>query len=426
MTRKPFCCALACWLVTWAAVRADDLFLPGLTQVQAPPERQTPPRADQMAAVPLPPPPGEEGEAPERTNPHMIGDFPGLFVLRTFFVPATQTVFTTQAVTQTQQVNVVFRDQDGQLHNVRVPVTTTVQVPVQQQRIVEAPVSLRVAFPFRGEFNVAEGESPRPEDRVFFHYDYYSSVTGPGTSSGLPRLDTTTTTINGRPATVTTLIPGVPPPSLDLHREVVGFEKTFLGGDASVELRAPVVEQVGADAIGGSDFGDVTVVLKYAFLNDRVTGDVLAAGFAVTLPTGPGLPLQGGGDLHSTLLQPWVGYLWNFDRFYVEGFSSLVVPTDARDVTLLFNDVGVGYALYRAAGDRLISAVVPTVEAHVTTPLNHRSDTGLVTVPDLVVLTAGSHFDIGRSATLSVGVAAPVTGPRAFDVEALVQFNYRF
>jgi hypothetical protein len=49
-----------------------------------------------------------------------------------------------------------------------------------------------------------------------------------------------------------------------------------------------------------------------------------------------------------------------------------------------------------------------------------------VRVPDLVVLTAGSHFDLFQRARLTLGVATPVTGPRVFDVEALVQFNWRF
>jgi hypothetical protein len=366
------------------------------------------------------------GEAPRGANPRMLGDFPGVFALRTFSVPALQTVSTTQLVTQTQLVTVTFPGIDGVTQTRQVPVTTTVRVPVQQVRVVEEPVVARVVFPFHGDFKIAENESPRPEDRVFVNYNFYSDTTGPGTFFSVPRQDTTTTTINGNPATVTTLTPGVAPPRVDVHREVVGFEKTFLGGDASVELRAPVVQQSGAEAIDGSDFGDLTVVLKYAFLNDRVSGDVLSAGLAVTLPTGPGLAVPGGSELHSTLIQPWTGALWYFDRFYVEGFASLVVPTDARDVTLLFNDVSVGYKLYEAGGDRLISAVIPTVEAHITTPLNHRNDSSFVTAPDLVVLTAGSHFEIGQSATLSVGVAAPVTGPRAFDVEALVQLNYRF
>ncbi len=309
----------------------------------------------------------------------MLGDLPGVFELRTLFVPAVQTISTTQTVTQTKQVDVVVNI-DEQRITIRVPVTTTTIVPVQQQKIVEEPVTVREVYPVRGDFKVAENESPRPADRVFFDYNYYSNVTGPGTSSSVPHLDTTTTTINGNPAKVSTLTPGVPNLRIDLHREVVGFEKTFLGGDASIEMRAPVVEQVGPDAIGGSDFGDVTVVLKYAFLNDRVSGDVLSAGLAVTIPTGPGIPLP-GGDLHSTLLQPWAGYLWNFDRFYIMGFSSLAVPTDSRDLTLLFNDIGAGYKLYQAEGARFISAIIPTLEAHVTTPLNHRDDTSPITAP---------------------------------------------
>jgi hypothetical protein len=424
MTAKAFCCALACGLVAWGAVKADDLFQPGLMLAQAPPEPRPATLPDQMAAAPgRIPPPLEEGEAPEPTNPHMLGDFPGIFALLGFSVPATRTISTTQAVTQTTFVNVTVQTDRGPV-TVRVPVTTTVQVPVQQQRTVEAPVAVRAPFPYHADFKVAENESPRPEDRVFFNYNYYSNVTGPSTIYSVPHLETITTTINGNAATVSTLTPGVVE-RIDIHREVVGFEKTFLGGDASIEFRAPVVEQAGADAIDQSDFGDVTVVLKYAFLNDRAAGNALSAGLAVTVPTGPGIPLPDGGKLHSTLLQPWGGYLWNFDRFYVEGFTSLVVPTDSRDVTLLCNDVSVGYQLYRAGG-RLISAVVPSIEAHVTTPLNNRDANSLLTVPDAVVLTAGSHFDIYNSAELSIGVATTVTGPRIFDVEALVQLNYRF
>src|SRR5262249_29169835 len=160
-----------------------------------------------------------------------------------------------------------------------------------------------------------------------------------------------------------------------------------------------------------NDFGDMTFLFKYAFLNDRQTGDTLSAGLAVTAPTGPGLSTF-QGDLNTVILQPFVGGFWGANRFYVQGFSSLAVPPRARDVTLLFNDVGVGYAVYRGDQSSLLSGVIPTVEAHVTTPLNNRGDSALVRVPDLVVLTAGSHFDLFRSARLTLGVATPVTGPR--------------
>jgi hypothetical protein len=430
MTGKLYRRALSGLLLAWGGAAAADFAAPptasALPVQFAPPPSGQPaqPAPRPAAAEPAPQPPTEEGEAPAGANPHMMGDFPTLFVLRTFNVPALRTISTTQTVTQTSLVTVIVI-RDGQRFPVQVPVTTTSQVPVQLQGALTVPVAVRVPFPFEGDFKVAENESPRPQDRVFFNYNFYGHVAGPNTSAAVTSLNTVTTTLGGNPAVITTLTPGVPAPRFDLHREVVGFEKTFLGGDASVELRAPVLEQEGADAIDGSNFGDLTVVTKYAFLNDRATGDVLSAGLAVTLPTGPGVPLP-GGKLHSTLLQPWGGYVWNVDRFYVHGFTSLVVPTDSRDVTLLFNDVGAGYRLYQAGGDRLISAVVPTLEVHVTTPLNHGDTTSLVTVPDLVVLTAGSHFDIYRSSTLSVGVATPLTGPRVFDVEALVQFNWRF
>jgi len=356
----------------------------------------------------------------------MLGDFPGLFVLRTFSVPAFQTITTTQSVTKTTITTIqVVNPDNGKLITVKVPVTTTSLLPVQHQTTAEMPVTVRVPFPFAADFKIAENESPRPENRFFLTYNYYSGVAGPSTASAVSHLDTAFTSIDGNPATISTLTPGVPAPRIDLHREVVGFEKTFLGGNASIGLRAPYVEQEGAEAIGGNDFGDITVLLKYAFLNNRRTGDVLSGGLAVTLPTGPGIPLT-PGEFHSTLVQPWTGYIWNFNRLYVHGFTSVVVPTDSRDVTLLFNDVGVGYKLYRSANNRLISAIVPSVEAHLTTPLNHRDETSPITVPDLLVITAGSHFDISRRSTLSIGVAAPVTGPRAFDVEAQVQFNWRF
>jgi hypothetical protein len=47
-------------------------------------------------------------------------------------------------------------------------------------------------------------------------------------------------------------------------------------------------------------------------------------------------------------------------------------------------------------------------------------------VPDLVVLLQGVQIGLGVGSTLAIGVAAPVTGPRAFDLEAIAQFNLRF
>jgi hypothetical protein len=423
MTGKLVCWGLVGLLVTGTAVCAADPTESSAMFYQPPSGQKPPPRSDQMPAAPTPPSAEDEGETPGETNPHMIGDFPGLFTLRTFFVPVIQNITTTQTTTTTAlvQKNVII---EGKMVPALVPVTTTNTTLVQRQQITEVPVNLRVAVPDGGSFKLAENESPRPVDRVFVTYNYYSGLTGPDTNAALPHLDTVTTTIGGAPTTIATFVPGVAAPREDLHREVIGFEKTFLNGDASIGMRVPFIEQNGVGDIGDG-FGDVTVIFKYAFINDRTTGNVLSGGLAVTAPTGHGVPIL-EGELHSTLLQPWMGFIRNYDRWFIQGFTSVVIPTDWRDVLLLFNDVGVGYTLYQSSADRFISTVAPTLEAHVTTPLNHRDETSPITVPDLVVLTAGSHFGIYRNSTLTVGVATPLTGPRLFDIEALVQFNWRF
>ena len=211
----------------------------------------------------------------------------------------------------------------------------------------------------------------------------------------------------------------------NLNQSTFGFEKTFLDGRASIEVRVPFQNQnSNTGAFSGDDVGDITIIAKYAFLLDRTTGNVLSGGLAVTAPTGPRIDTT-DGNFHSTYFQPWAGYIYNFDRFYIQAFHSIVVPTDARDVTLLFNDVGVNWWLYRNP-NRFLSFIVPMVEAHVTTPLTDRSPNSLVYVPDLVVLTTGVHFGLGSNASLSLGVGTPVTGPRVYNVEGFVQLNWRF
>jgi hypothetical protein len=273
-----------------------------------------------------------------------------------------------------------------------------------------------------------------PQDRVFITGNGFSDVRGP--QPNFP-LVTTTTTGTATSAglfstktntTATTVVPGGPS-SVGLYRETFGFEKTFFDGAASVEVRAPVLELT--SDVGGfsnSDFGDLTVIGKYAFYRDRTNNNVISGGLAITAPTGGGISTI-DGTIHSTLIQPFVGYLWNFDRFYIQAFHSVVVPTDSRDICLLFNDIGLNYWLYRSEQpDSLLRFIVPMIEAHVTTPLTHRNESpsDALFLPDTLVMTAGVHFGLFRNGTLSLGVATPVTAPRFFGVEGFVQLNWRY
>jgi len=75
-------------------------------------------------------------------------------------------------------------------------------------------------------FKIAKNESPRPTNRVFLTYNYFNDVT------------------LGHP---------IPDLQTDLNREVIGFEKTFLNGDASVGLRLPFFQVHASDPTGSEN-----------------------------------------------------------------------------------------------------------------------------------------------------------------------------
>jgi hypothetical protein len=250
-----------------------------------------------------------------------------------------------------------------------------------------------------GTIKIEENESPRPVDRVYFNYDFFGDITR--------------------------VFPGVP--LANLSRETYGFELTFLNGDASIGLRMNSLQTTGDSTLAGDVFGDLTVITKYAFINDRETGNVLSGGLAITAPTGPEAIQVNGPRINPTLLQPYSGFIYNWEQAYAQGFSSLVIPTDSRDALIGTASLSLGYWLYRTADSgALITYVIPVVEGHSTFAFNHRGlNQPQIGFPDEFVLTNGVHIGLGK-ANLALGVAVPLTGPKVFDIEALAQLNWRF
>jgi hypothetical protein len=256
-----------------------------------------------------------------------------------------------------------------------------------------------------GGIKVTDNESPRPVDRVYYNYNFFSYVNFSSNAS-------------------------LPP--MALHRHIFGFEKTWFDGFASVGLRLPLVELLGPPPLATRDFADMSIVTKMAIWNDRETGDVISCGLLITMPTGPAQELVNPGSnnrlvLSDTILQPYFGWIWNrSERLYVHGFSAVAVPTNSKDVSVLWNDVGMGFWLYRNDGDQLIQAVVPTFELHVNTPLNHRGKSSLpIGMSDVIDLTAGVYAVLPRG-TLGGAIGVPLTGPKPFGVEAVAQYTMRF
>jgi hypothetical protein len=292
----------------------------------------------------------------------------------------------------TRQV-VVIDPQTGRATIVTIPVFAN--VPVQTTGTVRVPVAGRYSG-----VQVMDNDSPRPDDRVYVGHHYYDGLAGSLNS-----------TIG----------------AFQQHRSMVGFEKTFADGTASLGMRLPFIQLTGPAGLGGDSIGDLTVILKYAAYADYNRMNFFTLGFAVTAPTGaPGGVLADGSSIpHSVLLQPWAGIVRSGERAYVQGVTNLIIPTDSRDITLLGNTIAFGYWLYRGNPERRLPAVTPTAEFHLRTPLSNRGPDALVYMPDQVNITSGVHFR-WRRAVFSGAVCVPVVGPRPWDVEAIANLNFLF
>jgi hypothetical protein len=276
---------------------------------------------------------------------------------------------------------------------------------------IGAPLRSAVILPWIRGFKIADNQSPQPQDRVFVTFNYFDNLEG---------------RINNR------FNSGIQ--DIQIYRETFGFEKTFLDRNASIGLRMPLNSITATNAFPGfpgashTAIGDVTVFGKYVLCSDPTTGSLISSGLAVTAPTGPSTfgGTRSFTGFHYTTFQPFIGYLWNRERWFAQGFIAIDTPTSTRDVTILYNDIGLGYYLYRARRpNQFLTAVVPTFETHVSTPLNHSEFklTDPASTPNVVDLTAGVTFQFGRRTRLSLGVCDPVTGPKPFTIEAIALLN---
>jgi hypothetical protein len=254
----------------------------------------------------------------------------------------------------------------------------------------------------RGAFKVCDNESPQPRDRVFGTYDYFYNLNGGLRSPGVVRTDE--------------------------HREVFGFEKTFLDQSCSIGLRAPILQVVGNPELQRSDFGDLTFVFKAAILRDPETQSVFSAGLVVTVPSGNAFVPVSLTPVNDTNIQPFIAIGYAMGDFYFQGFSAINFVTDSRDVTYMWHDYGLLYFLYRQKNtDRLITSVTPALELHVNTPLNHRgSDVDPIPGIDIVDMTAGVWLQLHGRAALGFAAVVPFTGPHPFDFQLSTQFNCSF
>jgi hypothetical protein len=290
----------------------------------------------------------------------------------------------------------------------------------------------QVPIATRGAFKISDNESPQPQDRLYLNYNFFNAA-GIGMNRGLLAAfrqgNSTLANDNGD-----TIVVPFAYPRVRLHSYTFGMEKTMpWNPDVSFGLRIPIFDLynnggIEDDTVDNMGLGDITMILKAAISHDAATGNALSAGLAVTVPTGPAQTTIEGHRLETTLIQPFVGLVYNFGDLYFHGFTAIVFPASINQEPVVWNnDIGVGYWAYRS-GYWFLSGVVPTLEAHFTNPLEEfdQRKYPIVRVPDSITLTWAVNFVFGQNSTLGLGVATPITGPKIYDYEMLAQLNWRF
>jgi hypothetical protein len=273
---------------------------------------------------------------------------------------------------------------------------------------------------------MSENDSPIPQDRVFFNYNHFhNSVEVSEFDIGLG----TTRFSQGH-----------------LDRYTLGLEKTFFDGNASVELRMPLVgtlnEQLDNVGINADNVGNLTAVVKSLLYMDEALA--IGAGMAIETPTGNDLFAR----LATTRLQfqnetvhllPYIGFIWSAgdprwgwgSGLFLTGFAQVDINTGSNAVDVLdrngvaqgtlgkltdqnlgFFDVGAGYWLYRDPDAPRLTGIAAITELHYTTSLQDADVIMGMTNDTMIALNAfGTRsmltpLDIGRSVFRYSGTAA--------------------
>ena len=277
---------------------------------------------------------------------------------------------------------------------------------------VPGPRAGSLFLPSVSGFKIAENMSPRPQDRFYFDFNYYNNLND--------EIDTR----NGSPVN-----------HIKAYRYFFGAEKTFNQGKGSIGLRFPI-DTVTADSTDKlvstptrTDVGNMSIYAKYILEQNVQTGSLTSVGLAITTPTGPkrfaDAPYLFG--IRTVYIQPFFGYIYNVGNWYIQGFEAFDFPSNYNDVTMMYNDIGVGYYLIRNKDpNSFLTAVAPTFETHVNIPLNHRdpfNKNDIAGTPDVVDLTFGLNFQFRQRSLLTAAFVTPVSSPQPFNTEAVLFLN---
>ncbi len=298
--------------------------------------------------------------------------------------------------------------------------------------VARSPVALPGAR--LGRQKLIENNSPIPQDRVFMNYSRFSNV----------------------PLT---------PDGIEIDRFTPGFEKTFLQGLASVELRTPFGTSSSTETRlgqapddGDGQFGNLFVGVKAILLgrNDWV----VTGGMSVVAPTAESSTLSDGQqviariDNGSVHLMPFLGgAIRHNSRHFSQWMVQVDIDATGNDVfgqdqtgttlvrtgtlqqqNLIYVDLNHGIWLMRAPSTQRygLTGVAWLNELHINRSLNAGDQVGQFSASvgsfeNINVLT-GFTAELNRASRLGVGYALPLGNgsDNPFSNELRLTFNRYF
>lgn len=294
---------------------------------------------------------------------------------------------------------------------------------------------------------VAANNRALPQDRIIFQYQLFVSALSADASNFAVGPDSRT---------------------IDLNQYTIGFEKTFAGGVASIDVRIPFTNKLELATpnfgVEGGRIGNLNAKLKAALFSDQTY--CFSGGIGFEAPTGSSVSFQGNGvqyvvDNNAFFLQPFLAYENRAGDWFFNAFTSVDVALNGNsfrnaflgeptlghinDQTLGTASLGAGRWVFFDPSRRAVNGFAISSELNYTTTLQDSdsvsdilgsppifiyqttSVSNVANRSDHVNLTLGGNLLVGSS-SLRFGFVQPVQNgdDRLFDHEFNVQFNRLF
>ena len=284
-----------------------------------------------------------------------------------------------------------------------------------------------------GRQKMSEDTSPLPRDRIIFDYDYFSGAT---------------------------LVPG----GIDVHRIIVGFEKTFWGGRASLEVRVPFASTLDSSSEIGmqsrnTELGDIRITPRLLAYGSETWNVGVGVGFYLPTASDTHVRDSSGTELlrfteDSLTVSPYLGILYTpNDRFFAQAWVSFDFDTNGdpvsanmdgssltsigryRNGTAMNWDAQIGYWLINASDNNgRLRGLAPFLELHYGTAISDSSilqagdyQIGTGTQGDELNMTVGLSAILGSRLNLQIAAGVPlISDSRNFDWQIGVRVNYFF